>query len=167
MPIYIGLGGNLESEFGSPQETLGRAVSILPEYGMSLSALSGWYRSAPVPPSDQPHFTNAVARIESKMAASETLESLLEIERRFGRSRKMKWEPRTIDLDLLDYEGTVATYRRSHLELRLPHVRMHSRAFVLMPLLELDPAWVHPRLLVSGKCLLDRAEDRRDVQKIL
>ncbi len=166
MPIYIGLGANLESSFGPPKLTLKKAVEMLPDIGAEPVRLSSWYRTAPVPASSQPDYVNGVVHVKTSLDPLSLLEALLNIEAHFGRKREQKWEPRVIDLDLLDFEGKVATLRRNETKLVLPHVRMHERAFVLAPLLELDPTWVHPRLRKAGKVLLSEAQDRRHVQRL-
>lgn len=145
--ILIGLGGNLPSVAGDAAATLRAALALFPAQGLTLRAVSGFYRSAPVPASDQPWFVNAVAEIETTLPPPALLSALLDIEKKFGRVRgagEEKNAPRTLDLDVLDYHGQV------HQEpgLVLPHPRLHERAFVLVPLLALAPHWRHP---LSGK----------------
>ena len=142
--IFIGLGANLPSaRFGPPKRTLAAAVAALPGHGVRLLRQSRWYRSAPMPPSDQPWFANAVAAVATELAPAELLATLHEIEHAFGRRRGQRWQARTIDLDLLDHGGRVETAGSPV----LPHPRMHDRAFVMLPLRDIAPDWVHP---VSG-----------------
>jgi 2-amino-4-hydroxy-6-hydroxymethyldihydropteridine diphosphokinase len=147
--LFIGLGANLTPDgYASPREGCVAAVSALADEGVHLSALSHWYESAPVPISDQPWYLNAVAEATTELDASSTLAALHYIERRFGRVRTERNAARVLDLDLLDFAGMVsdASY------LALPHPRLHERAFVLLPLGELCPDWVHP---VSGIAIQD------------
>ena len=147
--LFIGLGANLTPDgYTSPREGCVAAVSALADEGVHLSALSHWYESAPVPISDQPWYLNAVAEATTELDASSTLAALHNIERRFGRVRTERNAARVLDLDLLDFAGMVsdASY------LALPHPRLHERAFVLLPLGELCPDWVHP---VSGIAIQD------------
>ncbi|MDA1099046.1 MAG: 2-amino-4-hydroxy-6-hydroxymethyldihydropteridine diphosphokinase [Proteobacteria bacterium] len=146
--ILIGLGGNLESpEFGAPEQVLGASLNQLQQAGVRLLGRSPWYRSAPVPASDQPWFVNGVARIETALAPQALLALLHRVEARLGRRRGARWAARIIDLDLLAYgERVVADCGRDGLV--LPHPRLCERAFVLAPLADLVPAWRHP---VSGK----------------
>jgi 2-amino-4-hydroxy-6-hydroxymethyldihydropteridine diphosphokinase len=129
---YVGLGANI----GEPRAQLRTALEELdglPETRMTAS--SGLYRSAPLGYTDQPEFLNAVAQIDTRLAPEALLDRLQEIERRHGRQRPFAGAPRTLDLDLLLYgDRTIASAR-----LAVPHPRMHERAFVLRPLLELDP----------------------------
>lgn len=133
MPLaYIGLGANLDEP--RVQLTLAlTAMSGLPE--TRLAAHSSYYRSAPVGYQDQPEFLNAVAALETRLTPGALLEGLQGIERRQGRERSFPNAPRTLDLDLLLY-GEELIARPG---LTVPHPRMHQRAFVLKPLLELAP----------------------------
>jgi 2-amino-4-hydroxy-6-hydroxymethyldihydropteridine diphosphokinase len=128
---YVGLGANI----GEPRKQLEGALQDLGALPQTrVTAISGFYRSAPVGHPDQPEFLNAVAKLDTGLAPGPLLENLQAIEKRHGRERSFANAPRTLDLDLLLYgdqaRGTPA--------LTLPHPRMHERAFVLRPLLELD-----------------------------
>jgi 2-amino-4-hydroxy-6-hydroxymethyldihydropteridine diphosphokinase len=101
-----------------------------------VTAGSRIYRSRPIGRAQQPDFLNAVARLETPLGAEELLEALLALEAQFGRVRNVRWGPRTLDLDLIWYEGE----EREDARLTLPHPRAHEREFVLRPLSELDPA---------------------------
>jgi 2-amino-4-hydroxy-6-hydroxymethyldihydropteridine diphosphokinase len=148
--ILIGLGANLPSEQGGPQATLEAALEALEAEGVRVLARSRWYRSAPVPPSDQPWYVNAVVSVATTFGPAELLQLLHRIESRLGRQRRMRNEARPLDLDLLDYDGRVVEQD----EIILPHPRLHERAFVLLPLAELAPDWVHPRLGSTVKDLI-------------
>jgi 2-amino-4-hydroxy-6-hydroxymethyldihydropteridine diphosphokinase len=140
--ILIGLGANLPSAVGGPRETLDAALRRLEEAGVHIAARSRWYRTAPVPVSDQPWFVNAVARIETALDATALLALLRRIEREFGRQRTVRNAARTLDLDIIDYDGRIENAP----DLILPHPRMQDRAFVLRPLAEIAPGWRHPTL---------------------
>ena len=146
--ILLGLGGNLPSaEFGAPRETLEAALDALAAAGIGIRRRSRWYRTTPVPDNGQPHYVNGVAQIETTLAPSDLLAALLETERRFGRIRTQRWAPRALDLDLLAYhDHTTCSGRAPAGSPLLPHPRLHERAFVLVPLAEIAPAWQHPVL---------------------
>lgn len=131
MKAYIGLGANL----GDLAATLHAALQALDGLPQSrlLAVSSGW-RSAPVD-AGGPDFLNAVACLETGLAPLDLLDALQAIEQAHGRERPYHHAPRTLDLDLLLMEGQVLSDAR----LQLPHPRLHQRAFVLRPLLELDP----------------------------
>ncbi|MCW5748961.1 MAG: 2-amino-4-hydroxy-6-hydroxymethyldihydropteridine diphosphokinase [Alphaproteobacteria bacterium] len=148
MPIYIGLGANLDHpRHGPPQRTLARALTRLAGMGVRTVRRSRWYRSSPVPPSDQPWYVNAVAEVRTGLAADATLAALHRVEHDFGRVRGERDAARWIDLDLLDYDSLQKSNAGEGLAV-LPHPRLHLRAFVLLPLAELAPDWRHP---VSGE----------------
>jgi 2-amino-4-hydroxy-6-hydroxymethyldihydropteridine diphosphokinase len=113
----------------------------LPEQGVRVVRVSPFYRTKPVPASDQPWFVNAVAEVETELSPTELLAALHRIEDTFGRVRAVRNEPRVVDLDLLDYYHRVALGQPI-----LPHPRLHRRAFVLLPLRDLAPDWRHPTL---------------------
>jgi len=142
--IYIGMGANLpHPRYGSPAETLTAALADLGTRGVGIGRVSPWYRSAPVPASDQPWFVNAVAEISTELAADALLAVLHGVEDAFGRVRSVANAPRRIDLDLLDFRGEIAPGGPGRAI--LPHPRMAGRAFVLRPLADLAPTWHHPR----------------------
>jgi 2-amino-4-hydroxy-6-hydroxymethyldihydropteridine diphosphokinase len=144
--ILIGLGSNLPTpRHATPQAVVEAALKALPRAGIRVLARSGWYRSAPVPASDQPWFVNAVAAVATPLDPLALLRQLHAIEARFGRKRRIVNEARSLDLDLLAYDDRVAEEPGG---IRIPHPRLAERAFVLLPLAELAPGWRHP---VSGR----------------
>lgn len=129
---YVGLGANLDE----PRRQVEQALHELDELpDTRVRARSSLYRSAPLGYADQPDFVNAVAELETRLPAPRLLAGLQAIEARHGRSRSFANAPRTLDLDLLLFDDE----RVAAPELTLPHPRMHERAFVLMPLLEIAP----------------------------
>lgn len=139
--IYIGLGSNLPSYAGPPLDTVKTALTRMPHFGIKVRQVSHWYESEPVPVSDQPWFVNGVAEVETALEPAAVLNVLLEVEREFGRERGELNAARPLDLDLLDYAGMILDEG-----LTLPHPRLHERAFVIMPLRDVAPHWVHPVL---------------------
>ncbi|HEX2566119.1 MAG TPA: 2-amino-4-hydroxy-6-hydroxymethyldihydropteridine diphosphokinase [Burkholderiales bacterium] len=134
---YVGLGANL----GDAQGTIRQAMDQLDALpNTRIAARSPLYRSAPVGYAAQPDFVNAVAEVRTSLAAGELLAALIEIEERHGRERSFANAPRTLDLDLLLYGDEMMQSAR----LTLPHPRMHERAFVLKPLLDLAPGIAIP-----------------------
>lgn len=140
--IFLALGANLPSSAGPPLATLEAALAGLERAGVKIAARSRWYRTAPVPVSDQPWFVNGVVGLATSLDPLALLNLLQAIERQFGRERGVRNAARTLDLDLLDYDGLV----KEGPDLVLPHPRMQERAFVLLPLAEVAPGWRHPKL---------------------
>jgi 2-amino-4-hydroxy-6-hydroxymethyldihydropteridine diphosphokinase len=136
--VYVGLGSNLNNPIAQLR-TAKSALSMLPR--TRLESCSSFYRTAPVGCTEQPDFFNAVCRLSTELDAATLVEHLLAIEVQQGRvERKQKWGPRILDLDLLLYDQFVM----STPGLTVPHPRLHERAFVLYPLLELDRDLVVP-----------------------
>lgn len=150
--ILIGLGANLPTErFGPPRQTLTAALAAMAERGLEVLRRSHWYRSGPVPPSDQPDFVNAVAEVATDRPPAGVLDILHAIEADFGRERRVRWGARRLDLDLLAYHDQVIGYEQGRDTAAaegpvIPHPRLHERQFVLAPLAELAPDWRHPVL---------------------
>lgn len=146
--ILIGIGANLASErFGAPLEACEAALKALGEVaGVRVAAVSRWFESAPVPASDQPWFVNGVARVETELSALALLDALHAIEARFGRVRTVPNAPRVLDLDLLAYgDEMIGGGEGGEDGAQVPHPRLEGRAFVLLPLGDVAPDWVHPR----------------------
>lgn len=153
--ILVALGANLPSEtFGAPPASLEAALRLLAGEGMNVRRRSFWYRSAPMPPSDQPWYVNGVAEIATALSPAELLARLHWIEASFGRVRRLRNEPRVLDLDLLAYNDRVSAPGDPPPE--LPHPRMHERAFVLVPLAEIAPDWRYPGLGLTAEELMGR-----------
>ena len=135
IPAYVAFGANL----GEPFETLrAAAVAVGRRPGVELVAGSPIYRTRPIGPPGQPDYANAVARVETTLTADALLDVLHAVESEFGRVRDVRFGPRTLDLDLIWYEGE----ERADDRLTLPHPRAHEREFVLRPLADLDPELV-------------------------
>ena len=138
MPLaFVALGANLADPAHQIRAAL-ESLSRLPD--SRLLRASSLYRTAPVGVAGQPDFINAVALVETTLAPRDLLAALFAIEAEFGRRRDYRNAPRTLDLDLLLYDDLVL----DGAELQLPHPRMHLRAFVLAPLLEIAPASIIP-----------------------
>ena len=129
---YISLGSNL----GDREAMIRAAIEALP----GVVAVSELRETEPVGLVDQPPFLNGVARLETELSARELLEALLAVERQLGRERRVRWGPRTIDLDLLLYGSETL----EEPGLTVPHPRLHERRFALEPLAELAPSLVVP-----------------------
>lgn len=158
----IAIGGNLPSEVGSPAETLRAAVERLGDEGARIEGLSPLYRTAAHPEGSGPDFVNAALTMRWPGPPEEVLALLHRVEAAFGRQRARRWAERTVDLDLIAmgdlvrpdtdtfaiWRGLdpVEQQRRAPDRLILPHPRMQDRAFVLVPLADVAPGWVHPVL---------------------
>lgn len=129
---YLGIGGNL----GKVKENIEEALKLLQEgNSLKLQKISSYYETAPVGYEQQAWFLNIVAEIETQMTPYELLALCNKVEHLLKRERLIKWGPRTIDIDILLYEG----FESNEEKLIVPHPRMQERAFVMIPLLEIAP----------------------------
>jgi 2-amino-4-hydroxy-6-hydroxymethyldihydropteridine diphosphokinase len=145
--ILIALGGNLNSHAGTPTQTLSAALRTLESNAANIVAVSSYYVTPAWPDPADPVFVNAVAQIHTRHDPAALMKLLHETETAFGRIRSTRNAPRTLDLDLLDYDGLVQDGPPL-----LPHPRMAQRGFVLVPLAEVAPHWRHP---VTGRAVQD------------
>jgi 2-amino-4-hydroxy-6-hydroxymethyldihydropteridine diphosphokinase len=153
--ILIGIGANLPTPEGAaPLATCRAAAAALDDIpGLRLVGLSRWFRTAPVPPSGQPDYINAVARLRGVADPATLLAALQAIEAAAGRWRGARDAARTLDLDILAM-GPQGGLCRPGPDPVLPHPRAHLRGFVLAPLLDVAPDWVHPMLQRPAAALL-------------
>ena len=131
----IGIGSNI----GLAAENCEKAIALIKK-SISVTAQSSLYESEPVGKADQDWFVNAAIEVQTNLTPEELLQLLLDIEQQLGRTRKEKWGPRIIDLDILDYEGLIMDSK----VLILPHPEMTQRRFVIEPLSEIAGETVHP-----------------------
>ncbi len=130
--VYLGLGSNIEQPYLQIKNAI-RALNDLP--GTTVIDDSGYYKSRPMGPQDQPDYVNAVVELATDMSASDLLQQCQSIERQQGRIKKRHWGERSIDLDILLY----ADQQISRDDLQVPHPGICLRDFVYMPLLKLAP----------------------------
>jgi 2-amino-4-hydroxy-6-hydroxymethyldihydropteridine diphosphokinase len=158
--ILIAFGANLPGPDGCPpHETCRRAVMAVAGLpGLSLTAVSRFYATAPIPVSDQPPYINGVMRLAGAADPVRLLADVLAIESRFGRTRSVANAARSLDLDLIAVGDLV---RQPPLpDPILPHPRARDRAFVLVPLIDVAPEWRHPVLGQTAATLLARLPDQ-------
>ena len=159
--ILVALGANLPGPWGGPEAGVEEALQRFPSYGIKVDAVSALYRTSAITPYVQPDFINAVAKVECAFSPNAMLSQLHRIEAAFGRVRTQRWQERTLDLDLLDFDGLIWPETAAN-QLTLPHPRLSARGFVLVPLAEIAPAWRHP---VSGKSAHDLLDSLPESEK--
>jgi 2-amino-4-hydroxy-6-hydroxymethyldihydropteridine diphosphokinase len=152
---FVGLGSNIGDRRGNLDCALSR-LGALP--GCILDRVSTVIETRPEGFADQPDFLNCAARVNTSQSPQEFMQALLGIEADLGRVRTVRWGPRTIDLDLLFHGSAVL----SSPGLVVPHPRLHERLFVLEPLSEIAPDFVHPALGLTVRSLLDGLLSARD-----
>ncbi|MFJ5625192.1 2-amino-4-hydroxy-6-hydroxymethyldihydropteridine diphosphokinase [Peribacillus loiseleuriae] len=154
---YLSIGSNI----GDRSTYIKEAILLLHEIEeVNVVQTSSLYETAPIGYLDQPQFLNAVILVSTGLGAEELLSVCQEIEQRLGRKRDIHWGPRTIDLDILLYNHeNIETERLS-----VPHPRMMERAFVIVPLLEINPTIMLPNTDTPLNDILEKLEDKEGVQ---
>ncbi|GBC76355.1 Bifunctional folate synthesis protein [bacterium HR07] len=157
--VFIGLGSNL----GRREEFLERAIAALAQTpGVALRRQAQVYETEPVEISEQPWFLNTVVEIETDLSPHELLTVCKRIERALGRHERGRYGPREIDLDILFYDDLIVHED----DLQIPHAQLHRRRFVLVPLSELAPHYVHPILHQTVAQLLAHVTDSTEVRPL-
>lgn len=159
--ILIALGSNLASPAGPPAATLKGALVRLEQQGVKILSVSSFYETPAWPDPSDPAFVNAVAAVHTTLQPVELLNLLHGVETEFGRMRSAPNAARTLDIDLLDYDGRVRTRG-----VMLPHPRLTERSFVLVPLVQVAPGWVHPVTGQGAVELLAGLPDRDAPKKL-
>ena len=152
--VFLGLGSNL----GDRQKHFRQALTLLArDEGAPVEECSSFYETEPFGLPDQPRFLNAVISLKTSRAPLDFLEAIKKIERSCGRTREgmIRWGPREIDLDILLWEDMIIHSEYLH----VPHPGMHERRFVLVPLNEIAPGWIHPELGLTVSDLLASCAD--------
>jgi len=153
--IYVGLGSNL----GDRLANIRKAIELMKEERIEIIKESSIYQTEPVGYKQQGWFLNSVVKGRTDLSPKGLWKRLEKIEKSMGREREIKWGPRIIDLDILFYGNKVVNGK----ELRIPHSELHKRRFVLVPLEEIAPKFVHP---VFKKTVSELLRDLKDNSQV-
>ena len=140
--IFLGIGSNLDSKFGDRYNNIRRTLKLIQEEKIVLKKISKFYETPSYPNKKNPKFINIVIEIEYNLDPEMLLKKIFLIEKKMERKRNTKNEPRTCDIDIIDFKGLIKNQKN----VVLPHPKMHKRNFVLFPLKEINPQWIHPKL---------------------
>ena len=154
--VYISLGSNLGDRAGNIKKTV---EELSADKKLKIREKSAVYETEPVGGSPQDYFLNQVIGIETNLTPHDLLRSLLEIERKLGRKRGIRWGERLIDLDILLFDDLIL----KEFDLEIPHPRLFRRKFVLVPLAEINPELYHP---VLRKKITDIVKDLKDNKNV-
>ena len=143
--VILSLGSNLPSKYGDKFENLKYAISLLEDRDILLDKKSSFYETPSYPNIKNPKFINVVILVETILPPIDLMSVLIFIEERLERKRGKKNDPRTCDIDIIDYNSQILNLKKNNLSLTLPHKELTSRNFVLFPLQEIFPQWKHPK----------------------
>jgi len=166
--ILLGLGSNLSSSFGDRFQNIDMAVSALEGYGLQIKKKSSYYESLSYPNKKNPKFINIVIEAETHLPPEDLASLLIFIEECLERKRNKKNDPRTCDIDIIDYNGQIIDFKYKNSIFTVPHTKLIHRSFVLYPLQEILPDWKYPKTKELISSLIEKlpSEDKNSILKI-
>ena len=162
--IYINIGSNLNSSKGDRIYNLKKSIQLLNGKKLKIIKISKIYETPSYPNEKNPKFLNICLGIESKQKAELLIKTFIAIEKKLQRNRSFKNQPRTCDIDIIDYYGKIINTNK----ITTPHPRAHLRNFVLFPILTIDAEWVHPIIKKNVKFLINKRahKSRIDITRL-
>ena len=166
--FLLGLGSNLPSSFGDRFANLSLATSYLEEHQIKIIKRSSFYETPSYPDIKNPKFINIVVEVSTYLSPEDLASVLIFVEKKLERKRIKKNDPRTSDIDIIDYNGKVMEFAYKNLIFKVPHEKLIYRNFVLFPLQEIAPKWIHPETKDSIDVLINKLsnEDKKSILKI-
>ena len=149
--IHLNIGSNLDSKYGSRFNNISIAVDLLINSKIKIKKISNFYETPSYPNNNFPKFLNVGLLVDYNNSYLDLFKIIKKIEKKLGRIRTKKNDPRVIDIDIIDFRSEVKKTK----ELILPHPRCHLRNFVLFPILQIDPNWSHPILKKNARFLIN------------
>ena len=166
--IFLGIGSNLSSSFGDRFKNINLTMSYLEGYEIQIIKKSNFFETYSYPNKDNPKFINIVISVKTHLSLVDLMSVLLFIEGKLERKRNKKNDPRTCDIDIIDYNNQVLDFKYKNLNLTVPHKELIFRNFVLLPLQEISPEWKHPVTKENISTLINKLpeEDKKSILKI-
>ena len=166
--LLLGLGSNLSSSFGDRFMNIDLAISYLESYKIKLRKKSSYYETLSYPNKKNPKFINVMIEASTYPPLIDLASVLIFIEKRLERISNKKNDPRTCDIDIIDYNSQILNLKYNNLNFTVPHKELTSRNFVLFPLREISPMWKHPKTKETISNLIQKLdeEDKNSILKI-
>ena len=166
--ILLGIGSNLNSKIGDRFTNINLSISILESKYIKILKRSSFYETPSYPNKKNPKFINVVIKVSTNLSIEDFIAALISTEEKLERKRNLKNEPRTCDIDILDYNGIVSNFNFKNQNFRVPHEKLNFRNFVLYPLHEIEPNWKHPKSKEKVSSLIENLteENRKSILKI-
>ena len=166
--VILSLGSNLPSKYGDKFENLKYAISLLEDRDILLNKKSSFYETPSYPDKSKPKFANMIISIKTSLSPINLMTIIIDIEKKLERIRRNKNDPRTCDIDIIDYKDQIIKIKNNNFYLEIPHKSLVSRNFVLYPLQEILPNWKHPKTKEILSVLINKLneEDRKSILKI-
>ena len=166
--IILGLGSNLSSSFGNRFKNIEIAISYLDKHEIKVIKKSSFYETPSYPNKSNPKFINIIIEVKTDLNPTDLASVLIFIEETLQRKRCEKNDPRTCDIDIIDYNNQIINFKYKNLDFVVPHRKLIYRNFVLFPLQEILPEWKHPMTKDNIDFLIERLsnEDKKSILKI-
>ena len=158
--IHLNLGSNLNSIHGSRFDNISIAIQLLTEAKIQIEKISNFYETPSYPNQKLPKFFNVGILVNKNLNLSRLFKDINLIQKKIGRIKTKKNDPRVIDIDIIDFNGLIKDSK----DLLLPHPRAHLRNFVLYPILEIDPKWSHPILKKNAQFLINNLSQKSRIE---
>ena len=158
--IHLNIGSNLDSTYGSRFDNISIAINLLINSKIKVKKVSNFYETPSYPNKNFPKFLNVGLAIEYNNKYSNLFKIIKQIEKKLGRIKTKKNNPRVIDIVIIDFRGEI----KKTSELILPHPRCHLRNFVLFPILQIDPNWFHPILKKNAQYLINKLSQKSRIE---
>jgi len=158
--IHLNIGSNLVSKYGTKFDNISIALNLLVESKVKIKKVSNFYETPSYPNRNFPKFINIGLTIDFKNKYLDLLKKIKLIEKKLGRIRKKKNDPRIIDIDIIDFNGEVKVTN----DLILPHPKCHLRNFVLFPIFQIDPNWSHPIIKKKAQFLINSLSQKSRIE---
>ena len=158
--IHINIGSNLDSVHGSRFDNISIAIKLLIEVKIKIQRISNFYETPSYPNKNFPKFLNVGILANYNSDYLDLLKEIKLIEKKLGRLKSKKNNPRIIDIDIIDFKNSIKNTN----ELILPHPRCHLRNFVLYPIFEIDPNWSHPIFKKNAKYLINKLNQKSRIE---
>jgi len=167
--VILGLGSNLSSKFGNRFKNIELALSYLEKDNVRILKKSSFYETPSFPDKKKPKYINMIVAIKTNLKPLNLMLLLLSVEKKLGRSRRIrKNEPRTCDIDIVDFNNEIINFTHKNINFFSPHKSLSNRSFVLYPLREILPLWRHPVTKETVSSLIAKLseEDKKSILKI-
>ena len=166
--ILLGIGSNLSSKIGDRFTNINLSISILESKFIKILKRSSFYETPSYPNKKDPKFINVVIKVSTNLSIEDFIAALISTEEKLERKRNLKNEPRTCDIDILDYNGKINNFNFKNQTFNVPHKKLNFRNFVLYPLYEIEPNWKHPKSKEKVSSLIENLteENRKSILKI-
>ena len=158
--IHLNIGSNLNSIHGSRFDNISIAIQLLVEAKIKIEKISNFYETPSYPNHKHPKFLNIGILVYESLSLLKLFENINLIQKKIGRIKTKKNDPRVIDIDIIDFNGLIEDSK----DLVLPHPRAHLRNFVLYPILEIDPKWSHPILKKNAQFLINNLSQKSRIE---